>query len=119
MAEGAVASEAAPARGVIRVESGFYTGLEWPLDHATTVIGRGRTADLVLHEATISRAHALFGYEGNEVFVQDLDSTNGTMVNGERARRTMLADGDEVRMGKLVLRFSMSSNGDAGSGNGA
>ena len=41
------------ARTFVRVESGFYEGLEWPLDRASTVIGRGRTADLVLSEVTI------------------------------------------------------------------
>ena len=91
-------------RARLRIHSGFYEGLEWELDRPSTVIGRGRNADLVLNEATISRAHALFGYEGVEAFVQDLGSTNGTLVNGEREHRKVLADGDELRMGKLVLK---------------
>lgn len=97
-----VASRA--VRAHLRIESGFYEGLEWPLDRMSTVIGRGRTADLVLHEGTISRAHALFGLEGDRIFVQDLGSTNGTLVNGEPEHRCFLKDGDELRMGKLVLR---------------
>ena len=92
-------------RAFIAVESGFYEGLEWPLVRASTVIGRGSNADLVLNEATISRAHALFGYEGNRIFVQDLGSTNGTLVNGEQEDRRLLDDGDELRMGRLVLRM--------------
>jgi pSer/pThr/pTyr-binding forkhead associated (FHA) protein len=87
------------------VASGFYEGLAWPLDRPSTVIGRGRSADLVLNEATISRAHALFGLENGRPFVQDLGSTNGTLVNGERSERCELADGDELRMGRLVLRM--------------
>ena len=85
--------------------SGFYEGLEWPLDRASTVIGRGRTADLVLSEATISRAHALLGFKGDRPFLQDLGSTNGTLVNGSREQQTMLRHGDELRMGRLVLRI--------------
>jgi len=94
----------AAQRALLRIDSGFYEGLEWELDRPSTVIGRGRNADLVLNEATISRAHALFGYEGVEAFVQDLGSTNGTLVNGEREHRKVLANGDELRMGKLVLK---------------
>lgn len=92
-------------RTFVRVESGFYEGLEWPLDRASTVIGRGRTADLVLSEATISRAHALLGFKGDQPFVQDLGSTNGTLVNGGREQQAFLRDGDELRMGRLVLRI--------------
>jgi len=95
----------ATQRATLRIESGFYEGLEWELDRPSTVIGRGRNADLVLNEATISRAHALFGYEGAKVFVQDLGSTNGTLVNGVREHRKLLVQGDELRMGKLLLRI--------------
>jgi pSer/pThr/pTyr-binding forkhead associated (FHA) protein len=93
------------ARAMVCVASGFYEGLAWPLDRPSTVIGRGRSADLVLNEATISRAHALIGLEGAAIFVQDLGSTNGTLVNGERIERRALSNGDELRMGRLVLRI--------------
>ena len=89
----------------VRIESGFYEGLEWPLDRTPMVIGRGRAADLVLHEATISRAHALLGLEAGNVYVQDLGSMNGTLVNGERQDRADLVDGDEISMGRLSLRI--------------
>jgi len=99
----------AAQRACLRIESGFYEGLEWELDRASTVIGRGRNADLVLNEATISRAHALFGYEGFQAFVQDLGSTNGTLVNGAREHRKPLTHGDELRMGKLVLKVRLDA----------
>jgi pSer/pThr/pTyr-binding forkhead associated (FHA) protein len=101
------------ARTFVRVESGFYSGLEWPLDRASTVIGRGRTADLVLSEATISRAHALLGFKGESPFVQDLGSTNGTLLNGAREQQAPLKHGDELRMGRLVLRIVVAGSGDA------
>lgn len=96
-------------RAALRIDSGFYEGLEWELDRPSTVIGRGRNADLVLNEATISRAHALFGYDAGKAFVQDLGSTNGTLVNGAREHRRVLAHGDELRMGKLVLRVRLDA----------
>ena len=99
-----------PIPAVVRIESGFYAGLEWPLDRSSTVIGRGRNADLVLNEATISRAHALFGFEGDNLFVQDLGSTNGTQVNGVREQRRFLSDGDELRMGKLILQIRLGES---------
>ncbi len=99
----------AAQRARLRIHSGFYEGREWELERPSTGIGRRRNADLVLNEATISRAHALFGYEGAEAFVQDLGSTNGTLVNGEREHRKVLVNGDELRMGKLVLKVSLDA----------
>ena len=106
---GEAAVPPASQRARLRIHSGFYEGLEWELDRPSTVIGRGRNADLVLNEATISRAHALFGYDGGDAFVQDLGSTNGTLVNGTRENRKQLAHGDELRMGKLVLKVSLDA----------
>ena len=89
----------------IRVEGGFYDGLEWPLDRSSTIVGRGGNADLVLSEATISRAHAQFSICGDQVFVKDLGSTNGTMINGVSGQQSALCDRDEIKMGRLVLRL--------------
>jgi pSer/pThr/pTyr-binding forkhead associated (FHA) protein len=94
---------AVPPGAAIRVLRGFYEGLELPLDRDWLVIGRGRGADLVIHEPTISRAHAAVGFREGSFFVQDLGSTNGTFVNGTRRERAPLADGDEIQMGRLHL----------------
>ncbi len=99
-------------RSFLRVESGFYEGLEWPLERASTVVGRGRTADLLLSEATISRAHALLAFKGDQPFLQDLGSTNGTLVNGTREPQVALSDGDELRMGRLSLRFCLGEESE-------
>jgi pSer/pThr/pTyr-binding forkhead associated (FHA) protein len=107
----AAAAARCAAHALLEVGNGFYAGLAWPLERASTVIGRGRSADLVLHEATISRAHALLGYEQTRLFVQDLGSTNGTLVNGVREDRRFLSDGDELRMGRLVLHIRIPGAG--------
>ena len=88
---------------------GFYEGLEIPVDRDWMVIGRGRTADLVLSEPTISRAHAAIGFEKGSFFVQDLGSTNGTGVNGKREPRMNLGDGDEIQIGKLSFCFTQGA----------
>jgi pSer/pThr/pTyr-binding forkhead associated (FHA) protein len=85
------------------VKSGFYEGLEVALDRPRIVVGRGRKADLSLAEATISRAHAALGFDGEGFFVEDLGSTNGTLVNGSKVARQRLETEDEVRMGKLLI----------------
>ena len=96
-----------PSGTRICVLRGFYEGLEVPVDNDWMVIGRGRGADVVLAEPTISRAHAAIGFEEDRFFVQDLGSTNGTLVNGNREEKVSLADGDEIQMGKLALRIDL------------
>ncbi len=108
-ASGPDATGAVPGGASIRVIKGFYEGLELPVDQDWIVIGRGHTADLVLADATISRAHAAIGYDGKAFYVQDLGSTNGTRVNGKRSPRAALRDGDEVQLGKLQLRVRLPS----------
>jgi pSer/pThr/pTyr-binding forkhead associated (FHA) protein len=97
-----------PPGASIGVMRGFYEGLELPIDRDWFVIGRGRGADAILADATISRAHAAIGYEADGgFFVQDLGSTNGTLLNGERHKRCALRDGDTIQIGKLALRVSV------------
>jgi pSer/pThr/pTyr-binding forkhead associated (FHA) protein len=96
-----------PSGGSVRVLRGFYEGLEVPIDRDWMVIGRGRSADVVIAEPTISRAHAAIGYDGEQFFMQDLGSTNGTRVNGTREARVALSDGDQLQLGKLRLRVGL------------
>jgi pSer/pThr/pTyr-binding forkhead associated (FHA) protein len=89
------------------VLSGFYEGLEILLDRERIVIGRGRKADLALAEATISRAHAAIGFAFGEFYIEDLGSTNGTMVNGARVEKQQLKTQDEIQMGKLRIGVTL------------
>ncbi len=86
---------------------GFFEGLEVPVDRDWVVIGRGRGADVVIAEPTMSRAHAAIGYDGERFFVQDLGSTNGTRVNGAREQKTPLKSGDDIQLGKLRLQVDL------------
>lgn len=96
-----------PSGATAIVRSGFYEGLEVALDRDRIVIGRGRKADLALAEATISRAHAAIGFDGQRFFVEDLGSTNGTLVNGAKVSRHWLRCDDEIQMGKLRIAVSL------------
>jgi pSer/pThr/pTyr-binding forkhead associated (FHA) protein len=92
-----------PAGASITVKNGFYEGFEVTVDRDWLVIGRGRSADMVIAEATISRAHAAIGYDENGFYVQDLESTNGTLVNGAAVERQRLKTDDEIQMGRLII----------------
>ena len=96
-----------PSGASIEVLRGFYEGLELPIDRGWFVVGRGRGADAILADATISRAHVAIGFDASGFFLQDLGSTNGTLVNGERHKRVALASGDEIQIGKLCLRVGL------------
>jgi uncharacterized RDD family membrane protein YckC len=68
------------------------------------VIGRSRDSDVVVRDATVSRAHALVAVAAGRVTLQDLGSSNGTMVNGERVQgETALSAGDQLRLGRVRM----------------
>jgi hypothetical protein len=71
-------------------------------------IGRLPECDVVLSDPNVSRRHAEVRRRGNEIVVIDLDSTNGTRVNGAGVKERRLADGDEITLGSTVIRFEAS-----------
>lgn len=70
-----------------------------------TVLGRGTDCDLRLVDSGVSRHHAELRFEGNDVVLLDLGSTNGTLVDGWAASRTPLRNGARIEMGHTVLIF--------------
>lgn len=68
------------------------------------VVGRGARVDVTLEDAFASDSHARFDTTDGRLFVHDLGSTNGTMVNGERVtERTALTKGDAVQIGGTIM----------------
>ena len=77
----------------LRFISGKYQGGEFPLpDEGEIVIGRSSELDMVLVEDMVSRRHAKISVQDGDIFLEDLGSTNGSFVNGEKITRTKLAD---------------------------
>ncbi len=77
------------------------------IDNPEVVLGRGANASVHLRDDGISRRHARIVQEDNEVFVEDLQSANGTFVNGERITRRALRDGDRILLGSTtILKFT-------------
>jgi hypothetical protein len=69
------------------------------------VLGRSKECDVQVPDANVSRRHAELRQEGSSWWVVDLDSTNGTEVNGRRVPRAKLRDGDRIVVGGTELVF--------------
>ena len=80
------------------------------LSSARTVIGR-KGADLTIDDVSISSQHFQVDVMGDEFFVRDLESQNGTFINGRRVRYCQLLPGDEVLVGRTVLAFRRDDDG--------
>jgi len=66
-------------------------------------VGRAKRADFVVDAALVSRLHCRLAAGAGEIEAVDLESTNGTYVNGERVARAMLKEGDKLRVGAVEL----------------
>jgi hypothetical protein len=75
------------------------------IDGPVLQIGRAPGCDIVLDDRNVSRRHAEIRRRGPVVVLVDLDSTNGTIVNGRRVREHPLADGDRITLGNSRLTF--------------
>lgn len=89
---------------LIMVE-GDYLGEIYLLDRGVMAIGRNEDCNIVLLDPGVSRRHAKILLEKDIYVLQDLNSTNGTYVNGERIESHPLQDGDKVSMGGVVLKY--------------
>jgi hypothetical protein len=80
----------------------------------SVVVGREPPADVVIADKSLSRRHARFTLAGaDEVTVEDLGSTNGTKVSGQRVERAAIRPGDEVVLGSLSASIFLASDVDA------
>ena len=80
-------------------------------------IGRTAPADVVLSHKSVSREHCIIGLANDELLVSDLNSTNGTYIDGQRIlRATILPVGSVVRVGQISLRHSIHARSDAEQG---
>ncbi len=96
----------------LRFISGKYQGGEFPLqDNQEVLIGRSSDLDMVLVEELVSRRHASIVVRGGVVTIEDLGSTNGTFVNGERVQKATLREGDRVLVGTSILKVVVATVG--------
>jgi len=83
---------------------GAFLG-EYPLEKERMTIGRRPTNDIHIDNLAVSGQHAAVISIGNDAFLEDLDSTNGTLVNGKPVKKHVLQHGDVIEIGKYQLKF--------------
>ena len=85
--------------------SGFSQNVRYLLDEPSVSVGRSMKADILLDDPTVSRRHALFTKVGGAYVLKDLDSLNGTYVNGARIDSLELHSGDSIMIGRFKMLF--------------
>ena len=76
-----------------------------PLDKKESIIGRASSCGVRIESPTVSRVHAIIKYMNEEYIIEDMDSTNGTFVNGVRVKKCVLRDNDQIQVGQVSLLF--------------
>jgi pSer/pThr/pTyr-binding forkhead associated (FHA) protein len=109
--------DALPAgSALLVVKRGPNAGSRFLLDRSTTSAGRHPDSDIFLDDVTVSRRHAEFRRDAGDFVVVDVGSLNGTYVNREPVDTAVLANGDEVQIGKFRLVFLTGLRDAPGSG---
>jgi hypothetical protein len=77
-----------------------------------TTLGRRPYNDIVIDNLAVSGEHAVLQMVGQDVFIEDLNSTNGTYINGKAVKKQLLAHNDTVEVGKYKIKFMVDDAGD-------
>jgi predicted component of type VI protein secretion system len=97
------------------VRSGPRPGAVYPLEGDQLIIGRDATTGVAIDDAEVSRKHARLTFQGGKYVIEDLGSTNGTFVNGQRlVSSTVLKPGDVVSLGEQIVLMYEGLAADAG-----
>jgi predicted component of type VI protein secretion system len=77
-----------------------------------TTVGRRPYNDMVIDNLAVSGEHAVLQMVGNDVFIEDLNSTNGTYINGKAIKKQLLAHNDTVEIGKYKIKYLTDDSPD-------
>jgi pSer/pThr/pTyr-binding forkhead associated (FHA) protein len=77
-----------------------------------TTLGRRPYNDIVIDNLAVSGEHAVLQMAGHDVFIEDLNSTNGTYINGKAVKKQLLAHNDTVEVGKYKIKFMVEDGTD-------
>jgi len=100
-------------RACLVVIYGPELGKRAALGHGGFEIGRSSRSDLAIDQESISRHHARITFDGKGHVIEDLGSTNGTFVNDKNLKRSTLADGDQIKLGRSILKYMSGDNIEA------
>jgi signal transduction histidine kinase/pSer/pThr/pTyr-binding forkhead associated (FHA) protein len=93
------------------VIQGRDQGTRFRLEDATVTIGRGASNVVQLHDTEVSREHAELRRHDDAMTIRDLNSSNGTFVNGRPVKEQVLASGDQLQLGRTLLLYTGISEG--------
>ncbi len=97
------------------MRSGPTPGVTFPLEGDQLTIGRDASNGVAINDAEVSRKHTRLSFQGGKYVVEDLGSTNGTFVNGQRlAGPVVLKPGDVVSLGEQIVLMYDAINNDPG-----
>jgi diguanylate cyclase (GGDEF)-like protein len=120
--ESTVLTQLAPARAItaeparracLVVIFGAEIGRRIALEGRDVVIGRAASNDLQLDNDSVSRTHAIISRTSHGFVLRDQGSTNGSFINDQPVRERALKDGDQIRIGRAMLKFLTSDNVEA------
>ncbi len=99
---------------VLIINEGEKAGQRWAIEKAEIVIGRGSECDLLIPERQVSRQHVRIRRNDGIYVLEDLDSKNGTWINGQQIKGTRtLHDGDEIQIALAVKMLFLESEATA------
>jgi pSer/pThr/pTyr-binding forkhead associated (FHA) protein len=93
----------------LAIYKGTQLDLAFPVTESATTIGRDDGNPIQLPDPQVSKRHAVIRVNGTVWTIEDLDSTNGTTVNGAGVKRTVLKNGDRIRIGPFEMVFESSA----------
>ncbi|MBR6440255.1 MAG: FHA domain-containing protein [Aeriscardovia sp.] len=105
-----VMDKLAEGNALLIAVSGFSQNVRYLLDEPSISVGRSMKADILLDDPTVSRRHALFTKVGGTYVLKDLDSLNGTYVNGARIDSLELHSGDAIMIGRFKMLFYLKDH---------
>ncbi len=91
------------------IVEGPGSGTEYAIKQAA-ILGRLDSNDIPVKDNKASREHAKIYKQGNQFAIVDLNSSNGTMVNGERVTKRVLKEGDEIGIGLVKMRYELDDD---------
>lgn len=95
-----------PVQVTLEILEGADKGAVRRYTQESVLIGRLNT-DLVVRDSDVSRRHTIIEvFDASQVYLRDLNSTNGSFVNGRRVSSVRLRNGDQIRLGRCLIRFT-------------
>ena len=101
-----------PPAVFLEIIFGAEAGRRYPLGMSRLVVGRGEDVQFILDDPTVSRQHAAVWFEGGTYRLRDLDSANGTRVEGREVKEAVLTAGTTVELGGAILRVGLGEAAD-------